>query len=84
MLETGGLGIGIKETLETDVLVKIMPMDADGADFILGTLLIRCFPKFVIPQQRLAIGFAIVPQTVDPVSVEPYLLIVFIGSLGPN
>ena len=38
VLETSGLGIGILETLETDVLVKFMPMNADGTDFVLGSL----------------------------------------------
>lgn len=45
MLQAGGFGIGIQEALEAHVLVQVVPMDADGADLVLGSLLVGGVPE---------------------------------------
>ena len=45
MLEAGRLSIQIEETLKAHILVQFVPMDANGAYFIFGPLLVGGAPQ---------------------------------------
>ena len=66
------LGIFVVKTFETDIHVKLRPMDSVKAKAILGALAVGSSAQRTIPQQRLATFRAILLAAVDVIAVEPY------------
>ena len=72
LLHRRRLGIFIDETLETDILVDITPMDAVEAEGIFLPLLLTGSPKPGIPEKRLAVDAPVIGTAKNLVVAEPY------------
>ena len=53
------LSLVIGKALETDILVKFVPVNADGADFVFLPLLLSGVKKILVPKKGLTIGLAV-------------------------
>ena len=72
VLKARGFRISVQETLETDILVKLPPMNSYRADLVPGALFVSRIPEMSVPQQGLAVRLPVISQSVEPISFKPY------------